>query len=135
MAAPENTARNIEGLKPFQFRPGVSGNPAGKPKGARDRLGQTVIRDLLADFEEHGKTVIEEVRKKRPEAYLACVVSLLPKQKQELQSPFGDLSDEELVELEKFLKASRAKNITPNETTDSINRRVNVQHEIDGNNT
>ena len=53
------------------------------------------------------------MRKKSARAYLAAVVSLLPKQQEKLDSPFSDLTEDELNLLEHFLKSTRAKNITP----------------------
>jgi NAD(P)-dependent dehydrogenase (short-subunit alcohol dehydrogenase family) len=48
------------------------------------------------------------VRERKPEVYLASVVSLLPKQSQiERRSPFDDVSDEELALLEEDLAAVR----------------------------
>jgi hypothetical protein len=56
--------------------------------------------------------VIKRVRERKPEVYLASVVSLLPKQSQiERRSPFDDVSDEELELLEEHLAAVRAKTI------------------------
>jgi hypothetical protein len=56
--------------------------------------------------------VIKRVRERKPEVYLASVVSLLPKQSQiEKRSPFNDVSDEELELLEEHLAAVRAKTI------------------------
>jgi hypothetical protein len=42
-----------------------------------------------------------------PSTYLQCIVSLLPKQAEKLQSPMADLSDEELEQLEHWLKAKQ----------------------------
>ena len=65
---------------------------------------------LLADFEKHGAAVIEDVRRRKPEVYLASVVSLLPRQTRvETLNPFNELSDEELQMLEEHLTACRAK--------------------------
>jgi hypothetical protein len=65
---------------------------------------------LSADFEKHGATVIEEVRRRKPEIYLASVVSLLPRQTRvETLSPLNELSDEEVQMLEEHLTACRAK--------------------------
>ena len=56
---------------------------------------------LHEDFAKHGVEVIKRVRERKPEVYLASVVSLLPKQSQiEKRSPFNDVSDEELELLE-----------------------------------
>lgn len=103
-------ARSLENLKPWQ--PGQSPNPAGRPRGARSKLSESVIAKLLADFEAHGTTVIERVRTHQPAAYLAACVSLLPKQQEKIESPFADLSDEELELLEAFLRSTRAKTVT-----------------------
>lgn len=95
-------------LTPYRWQPGQPGGP-GRPKGSRSKLNELCLRMLAEDFAQHGEDVIRRVRERRPEAYLQAVVSLLPKQKEEVKSPFIDLTDEELEQLEKFLKAARAK--------------------------
>ena len=92
------------------FRAGYAGGP-GRPRGSRAKLQELTIAMLAEDFAIHGKQVIEEVRKKRPEAYLAGVISLLPKQAQKIESPFADISDDELEQLEQLLNEVRAKTI------------------------
>jgi hypothetical protein len=63
-----------------QWQPGQSGNPAGRPKGARNRVSEKLLEFLEKDFAEHGADVIEAVRMKRPHEYLKVVASLMPKQ-------------------------------------------------------
>lgn len=89
---PENTAqigRNPDGT--FGL-----GNP-GKPKGSRHKLGEEFIAAMQADFAEHGKDVIEAVRKDRPQDYLKVVASLLPKE-HKIIGPMDEMTDDQLAE-------------------------------------
>jgi hypothetical protein len=93
------------------FKPGNPGGP-GRPIGSRTKLNELALALLHEDFAEHGAEVIKRVRERKPEVYLASVVSLLPKQSQvEKRGPFDDVSDEELELLEEHLAAVRAKTI------------------------
>lgn len=69
------------------------GNP-GKPKGSRHALGEAFVKALHDDFQEHGISTIEAVRRDKPDAYVKVIASLLPKEfKIETTS---DLTDEQL---------------------------------------
>lgn len=72
-----NLSDRYRGLRPF--KPGQSGNPAGRPKGARSRFGETFCDALLGDFEQHGSKVIEQARLKDPVSYLHICARLIPK--------------------------------------------------------
>ncbi len=75
MTAPDKT-----GSKQTRFKPGVSPNPAGRPKGSRNKLGEAFIQALYEDFTQHGTAVIETVRAEKPDQYLKVVASILPKE-------------------------------------------------------
>jgi Family of unknown function (DUF5681) len=70
------TEKKLRNLKPF--KPGQSGNPKGRPKGARNRLG--FLEALEADFNKFGTHAIALVREKKPEVYIKVVADLLPKE-------------------------------------------------------
>lgn len=85
--------------KPWLFQPGVSPNPAGRPKGSRNKLGEQFIQALQTDFQEHGKAAIQTVREERPHEYLKVVASLLPKQVEIKEGAFDGVDDEALAAL------------------------------------
>src|SRR5215467_9622269 len=78
--------------------PGQSGNPLGRPKGSRNRLGEQFVADLYSDWQAHGADVIRRVREERPDQYLKVVVSVLPKELHVKEQPLEEFSDEELLE-------------------------------------
>jgi hypothetical protein len=97
-------------LVKHRFQPGGPPGP-GRPRGARSRLQEFVLSMLEADFKQHGADTIARVREKFPQVYLTACVSLLPKQQQNVESPFADISDAELDELEQHLAMLRARTI------------------------
>ena len=74
----DGTEKKLRNLKPF--KPGQSGNPKGRPKGARNRLGTHFLEALEADFNKFGPQAIALVREKKPEVYIKVVADLLPKE-------------------------------------------------------
>ena len=56
-----------------------SGNPAGRPKGARNQLSESVLKELISHWEDNGRDAIERTCKDQPGAYLRAVLSLVPK--------------------------------------------------------
>lgn len=74
---PDDTGQEQADTK---FKPGQSGNPAGRPKGARSRLSTEFLDKLYADFQANGQAVIEAVRTERPHEYLKIVAAIVPKE-------------------------------------------------------
>lgn len=77
-----------------QFKPG---NP-GRPKGARNKLGEAFIEDLHKSWEAQGPEVIERVIKDKPEQYLKVIASLMPKDLNVNINQMDDLTDEQLIQ-------------------------------------
>src|SRR5262249_38829376 len=82
------------------WQPGQSGNPKGRPLGARARLSEKFILALHDDFAEYGPAVIEKVRKKQPGVYLKVIASLMPREWHVKNEPlFDGMSNEQLDEI------------------------------------
>lgn len=81
-----------------RFLPGNSGF-GGRPKGARNKLGEAFIEALHNDFNKHGVAAIVEVRETKPDQYLKVIASLLPKDiNLNVNDGQADLTDDELIE-------------------------------------
>ena len=81
---------------PQWFKPGQSGNPKGRQKGSRNKLGEDFLSKLQADFAEHGTAAIETVRKERPHEYLKVVASILPKELNVTTNAVTEMSDDDI---------------------------------------
>jgi hypothetical protein len=99
-----------------RFRPGQSGNPAGRPKGSRNKVSEKLLEALAIDFDDHGKEVIEKVRVERPADYLKIVASLVPKQ----------------MEIDDLRTSRRAEDLSDNELAAIASERLNGHPNFDG---
>jgi hypothetical protein len=61
------------------FKPGVSGNPSGRPKGARSRLSESFIADLHTVWEESGIEALRTCAAEKPNEFCRIVALLMPR--------------------------------------------------------
>lgn len=57
-----------------------SGNPSGRPKGAKHKTSEIFRKDLLEFWEKNGKEVIAMAAAENPMDFCKMVVSLMPKE-------------------------------------------------------
>ncbi len=67
------------GKSTTSWKPGQSGNPAGRPKGTKDAINKAFLEDVTEDWRDHGREALERARKDKPAEYVRMVAGLLPK--------------------------------------------------------
>jgi hypothetical protein len=93
-ADPTAKKQRVDVLRDNAFKPGQSGNPTGRPRGSRNKLGEAFIEALHDDFNEHGVAAIQTMRAEDPSGYVRVIAGILPKEvKIETNA---DLTDEQL---------------------------------------
>lgn len=100
----ETAVKKQSNLEPW--KPGQSGNPAGRPKGSRNKLGEQFVADILADWEENGPEAIKAVRATKPDAYLKVIAMILPRDLNVNINNMDQLTDEQLIERVRSLDAA-----------------------------
>lgn len=76
----------------------------GRPKGARSKISEVLLRTLADDFIEHGADALAKLRQNDTECYFRIIAQLVPKQllmKQEEQPDidYASLTPEEAAQL------------------------------------
>ena len=79
------------------WRPGQSGNLAGRPKGSRNKLAEDFVSDLHASWQRLGERAIERCATEKPDVYLRVIAGLLPKDVNITTRSLDDLSDDQLM--------------------------------------
>ena len=114
-------------LKQFAFKPGQSGNPAGRPKGSRNKLAEALLDDLYAEWQEQGRDAIKKMAEKNPGDFVKVVASTMPKLVGFDSDPLTALSDAELREILEFLDKEIAKSKEPPATIGLIEQQGSAE--------
>ena len=86
------------------FRPGVSGNPAGRPRGSKNKLTELFLKTIVDDFATHGAEAISTLRKRDPATYVRLIAFLVPrdlvlKSEQSPDYDYASMTEQEIVSL------------------------------------
>lgn len=59
---------------------GVSGNPAGRKPGSKNRLAEALLSDLADFYAERSQELLQRCFEESPIGFLQCLIKLLPKE-------------------------------------------------------
>ena len=66
--------------KPWQWQPGQSGNPKGRPLSSRHKIAERLIADIGAKWEQHGESVLDRLALTDPKAFAQISYGILPRE-------------------------------------------------------
>lgn len=92
-----------------KWKPGQSGNPLGRPQGARSKFSEQACADALADWTANGAATLERVRATDPSTYLRVLFSIIPKDiAVSIENRMGPMDSAEMQAMRRLVALIRA---------------------------
>lgn len=80
-AVPETTGdKQGKGRESTQFKPGVSGNPAGRPKGSRNKFCKAMLQDFAEVWDRGGIEALMQLQKDKPGEFVRASLQWVPQE-------------------------------------------------------
>jgi hypothetical protein len=105
----DDTPKKHRNLLPA-WKPGQSGNPAGRPKGSRSKFNEAFLADFIAAWEQLGPEALTRTATESPAVFVRVAASLLPRHFK-MEHDFSDMTDEQLDRYIRDLNAGIAEEL------------------------
>ena len=116
-------SHRYSGLRPW--KPGQSGNPAGRVPGSRNKISEAFIRDLCTVWEESGIGMLRQLTKDDPAKIVAAILHLMPEDAGiETKRSVNDLAEEEILMLLEYIRAEKARIIEAERINASVGEKA-----------
>lgn len=70
----------VDGRVRTQFKPGVSGNPAGRPAGSRNKFCKAMLDDFANTWREGGKEALQKMMANKPNEFVRASLQWVPQE-------------------------------------------------------
>jgi len=98
----DSTVREHRQRGLIRWKPGQSGNPKGRPEGARNKLATEYFVDLYESWQKHGKAALDTTAMLYPNEYVKIVAGHMPREMNAVVTNIHHLervSDQRLLEI------------------------------------
>jgi hypothetical protein len=108
------------------FKPGQSGNPAGRPKGAKSKFQEDFWRDLHRTWQEGGRDALKRMMRDMPDKFVTVAAGKVPQELEVTNSTYVIVAPEASTSTQEWLDTLSVRRPDQHDTVSTIARVCNA---------